>query len=118
MIVTISTVPDEGPSLLGGQQVSAIERITESEPRADTLTDPSNLGSESKQIKKTPFPWAQFSIVLFLQLAEPFSSLAIYPVSLLTGFSLALLLWPRGFAVQALNYPPLLLFRSLHPRSV
>ena len=112
-------VSDEETSLLGGQQVSAIERITESEPRADTLTDPSNRGSESKLIKKTPFPWAQFSIVLFLQLAEPFSLLAIYPVSLLSGFFLALFCFGRGdFCRTSANDPPSLLFRSLHLRSV
>lgn len=29
--------------------------------------------------KITPLPWAQFSIVLFLQLAEPLTSNVIYP---------------------------------------
>lgn len=29
--------------------------------------------------KKTPLPWFQFSLVLFLQLAEPLTSNVIYP---------------------------------------
>ena len=82
----------------------------ESEPSAATLTGPSSRGSESKLIKKKPFPWAQFSIVLFLQLAEPLTLQAIYPVSLLTGFFLALFFdrgrrGSDGFAVRALNDP-------------
>ncbi|TFK35557.1 member of major facilitator superfamily multidrug-resistance, DHA1 sub-family [Crucibulum laeve] len=39
------------------------------------------LSSEQPQTKKkpTPLPWFQFSIVLFLQLAEPLTSQVIYP---------------------------------------
>ena len=35
----------------------------------------------SEQVKKprTPLPWFQFSIVLFLQLAEPLTAQVIYP---------------------------------------
>ena len=85
----------------------------ESEPSAATLTGPSNRGSESKLIKKKPFPWAQFSIVLFLQLAEPLALQAIYPVSLLAGFFLACFFGrgrrgPKGSAVRALNDPSIL----------
>ena len=29
--------------------------------------------------KKTPLPWGQVSIILFLQLAEPLTSQVIYP---------------------------------------
>ena len=29
--------------------------------------------------RETPIPWAQFSLVLFLQLAEPLTSQVIYP---------------------------------------
>jgi hypothetical protein len=29
--------------------------------------------------KATPLPWAQFSIILFIQLAEPLTSQVIYP---------------------------------------
>jgi hypothetical protein len=44
--------------------------------------------------KRTPLPWFQFTIVLFLQLGEPLTSQVIYPfapqvgVSLLLGFAL------------------------------
>ncbi|RDB26101.1 Protein ZINC INDUCED FACILITATOR-LIKE 1 [Hypsizygus marmoreus] len=33
----------------------------------------------SQPVKRTPLPWFQFSIVLFLQLAEPLTSQVIYP---------------------------------------
>lgn len=33
----------------------------------------------SDKTKETPIPWAQFSLVLFLQLAEPLTSQVIYP---------------------------------------
>ncbi|KAF8896546.1 major facilitator superfamily multidrug-resistance, DHA1 sub-family [Infundibulicybe gibba] len=33
----------------------------------------------SQHVKKTPLPWFQFSIVLFLQLAEPLTAQVIYP---------------------------------------
>ena len=118
MIATIPTAPDEETPLLGGQQVSTIGEVTESEPGASTLTSPSNRGSESKLNKKPPFPWAQFSIVLFLQLAEPLTSQVIYPVSFSTLlFALAKLDAGRGFYCT-LNDLPFLLFHSLHPKSV
>jgi len=94
MTTTIPTVPDEETPLLGGQQVPSIGRITESESEATTLTGPSNQGSRTPSIKgrtnanrgseaakRTPLPWAQLSLVLFLQLAEPLTSQVIYPVS-------------------------------------
>ncbi|TFK50147.1 member of major facilitator superfamily multidrug-resistance, DHA1 sub-family [Heliocybe sulcata] len=37
------------------------------------------LPQEQRKKKPTPIPWAQFSIVLFLQLAEPLTSQVIYP---------------------------------------
>ncbi|EPQ54003.1 MFS multidrug-resistance DHA1 sub-family [Gloeophyllum trabeum ATCC 11539] len=37
------------------------------------------LAHEQRKKKQTPIPWAQFSIVLFLQLAEPLTSQVIYP---------------------------------------
>ena len=33
----------------------------------------------SQQVKATPLPWGQFSIILFVQLAEPLTSQVIYP---------------------------------------
>ena len=82
MTVTTSTVPDEETPLLGGQRISATGRITKSKPAAATLTDP---GNESKLIKKTPFPWTQFSIISLLLLTEPLTSQVIYPVSFPAG---------------------------------
>jgi len=100
MAVTISTVPDEGTPLLGGQQVPGIGRITESESDAAAVVGPPNRGSGtpnikgktavssgSEAVKRTPLPWAQFSIVLFLQLAEPLTSQVIFPVSSSISFS-------------------------------
>lgn len=37
------------------------------------------LRSEQPKKTVTPLPWGQFSIVLFLQLAEPLTSQVIYP---------------------------------------
>lgn len=37
------------------------------------------LGSQQLKPKRTPLPMAQFSLVLFLQLAEPLTSQVIYP---------------------------------------
>jgi hypothetical protein len=104
MTTAIPTLPDEETPLLGGQRVSAV-RITEPEPEfeAATLAGPSNQGSRTSSIKsktdakglsedvvkKTPLPWAQFSIVMFLQLAEPLTSQVIYPVSSPVVFSSA-----------------------------
>ena len=99
MTTTIPTLPGEETPLLGGQQASAVERITGPEPEAVTLTSPSNRGSCTSStggktnlkeglsaVKRTPLPWAQFSIVLFLQLAEPLTAQVIYPVSSLVAF--------------------------------
>lgn len=38
-----------------------------------------DAGSPSKQQARTPLPWAQFSMLLVLQLAEPLTSNVIYP---------------------------------------
>ncbi|KAF9648963.1 MFS general substrate transporter [Thelephora ganbajun] len=64
----------------------------ESESEVVTLAGPSGQGSRTPSIKgkinanggsevveKTPLPWAQLSIVLFVQLAEPLTSQVIYP---------------------------------------
>ena len=100
MTATIPTSADEETPLLGGQRVSALEGITEPEAEAVTLAGPSNQGSRTSSIggktnanvvKKTPLPWAQFSIVMFLQLAEPLTSQVIYPVGLPVMFFF--LLW-------------------------
>lgn len=100
MAVTIPIVPDEGTPLLGRQQVSAVGRITESEPEAVAVASPPNRATGtpsvrgkadatrgSEAVKRTPLPWAQFSIVLFLQLAEPLTSQVIFPVSSSISFS-------------------------------
>ena len=94
MAVTIPTVPDEQTPLLAGQGVSTLCETSEPGSPAPTLAVPSNRGSRtpsilgkangegaSDAIKKTPLPWAQFSIVLVLQLVEPLTSQVIYPVS-------------------------------------
>jgi hypothetical protein len=101
MTKVISILPNEETPLLGGQRVLVVGRITEHEPEAATLADPSsrtnsrtssirgniNAKGQSDVAKKTPLPWAQFSIALFLQLAEPLTSQVIYPVGLPVVFS-------------------------------
>lgn len=89
MTVTIPDVADEETPLLGGKQVSVVEGISQSSSEAATLIDPSAQASRTPSvagktnpngsIKKTPLPWAQFSIILFLQLAEPFTGQVISP---------------------------------------
>lgn len=37
------------------------------------------LQTEQVKSPRTPLPWFQFSLVLFLQLAEPLTSQVIYP---------------------------------------
>jgi len=94
MTMTIPSVPDEETPLLHGQRRSVISEVTEPDSEAATLAGPSNQGSRASSIigktnpnqgsgtvKKTPLPWAQFSIVLLLQLAEPLTSQVISPVS-------------------------------------
>ena len=101
MTAAIPTLSDEATPLLGDQQVLAAVRIVEPEPEAATLVGPSSQGGRmltigdntnasdgSGAVKKTPLPWAQFSIILVLQLAEPLSSQVIYPVSSPVGFFL------------------------------
>jgi hypothetical protein len=116
MPLTIPTGPDEETPLLGGRQVSDVRSISEQDSEAATLAGPSNRGSRTSSIKgkananlapevvkKTPVPWAQFSIVMFLQLAEPLTSQVIYPVS----------------SAPPLSFPaPLTPLLSLRPRSV
>ncbi|ESK95843.1 member of major facilitator superfamily multidrug- dha1 sub-family [Moniliophthora roreri MCA 2997] len=46
-------------------------------PRVDEETP--LLRDQQPKIKRTPLPWFQFTIVLFLQLAEPLTSQVIYP---------------------------------------
>ena len=94
MSLTTPTGPDEGTPLLGGNHVPDLGRISESDSEAATLAGPSNQGSRAPSVKgktnanpvqervrKTPLPWAQFSIILFLHLAEPMTSQVISPVS-------------------------------------
>ena len=105
MAVAIPTVPGEQTPLLYGNGISVAEGISESDSEVANLAEPVNRGSQTPSIKgkangngvsrankKTPLPWAQFSIVLFLQLAEPLTSQVISPVSLITLESLAELL--------------------------
>ena len=108
MTVVIQIASDEETPLLGGRQVSAPKRITEPESEAATLAGPSNhtsrtpsiggktnVNGRSKLVKRTPLPWAQFSIILFLQLAEPMTMQVISPVSFRSDSLLVFLLWPR-----------------------
>ena len=37
------------------------------------------LRPRDEEVKETPVPWRQFSIVLFLQLSEPLTSQVIFP---------------------------------------
>ena len=50
MTTTIPTLPDEETPLLGGRQVSAVERITESESEAATPGRLSSQGSRTSTI--------------------------------------------------------------------
>ena len=99
MTPTTPTVPDEESPLLGEQRDSAKRKIAGSEPEAATLARPSNQGSRTSSVrggtnaserlgvtKKTPLPWAQFSITLLLLLTEPLTSQIISPVSSSAGF--------------------------------
>ena len=43
------------------------------------LLRPQDDSNDPKKSVESPIPWAQFSIVLFLQLAEPLTSQVIYP---------------------------------------
>ena len=117
------TAPDEETPLLSDQQVSAMGR---SEANAATLISPlnqsgrtvsiegrtdANEGSQSDIVKKTPLPWAQLSIVLFMLLAEYLTVQVISPVRPSVYFCY-LSLW--HCFTSALNN----LFHSLHLRSV
>ena len=46
---------------------------------ATTVDEETPLLPEQQKKKPTPLPWAQFSILLVLQLAEPLTSQVIYP---------------------------------------
>lgn len=46
---------------------------------AATATAVASSSSSKPVREETPLPWAQFSLVLFLQLAEPLTSQVIYP---------------------------------------
>jgi len=90
--MTATVAANEETPLLRDQQVSAIERVTDPEPEAVTLAGLSNQISPAPGlkggrngspdvVKKTPLPWAQFSLTLFLLLAEPLTAQVISPVS-------------------------------------
>ena len=46
---------------------------------SDYVDEETPLLAENRKKRVTPLPWFQFSIVLFLQLAEPLTSYVIYP---------------------------------------
>ena len=46
---------------------------------ATTADEETPLLDEQRKRKPTPLPWAQFSILIVLQLAEPFTNQVIYP---------------------------------------
>lgn len=86
-------MPDEGTPLLGDRHASTTE---ESELEAAMSTSPSNQSgrtliirgganadgrSRSGVVKKTPLPWAQFSVTLLLQVADHLTAQVISPVS-------------------------------------
>lgn len=90
--MTTTAVPDEETPLLRDQRVSAIERVTDPEPEAVTLAGLANQSNPTPSVKggrngrpdlvkKTPLPWAQFSLTLFLLLPEPLTAQVISPVS-------------------------------------
>ena len=101
--MTATAAPDEETPLLRDQHSSAVERVTDPEPEAVTLVGLSNQTSRapsvkggrnadggSDAVKKTPLPWAQFSLTLFLMLAEPLTAQVISPVSSSIGSYLLL----------------------------
>ena len=81
MTVTIQTASDEVTPLLDGSEVSANESSSVVAAVAGPSNQKINANDILEQTKKTPLPWAQFSIILFLELAEPLTSQVIYPVS-------------------------------------
>ena len=101
--MAMANVPNEETPLLGGQQSSAAGGVTSPESEVATLAgsrtpsvkDRSNTDGGPDVIKKTPLPWAQLSIVLFLEIAEPLTAQVISPVSSSTGFRYHFLLWRR-----------------------
>ena len=46
---------------------------------SDRIDEETPLLAENGKKQATPLPWFQFTIVLFLQLAEPLTSNVIYP---------------------------------------
>lgn len=89
MTVTTPTVPNEETPLLGAQCASEVEGIPGSDSESATMASLSDRDGLTRAdsdggaivVKKTPLPWPQFSIVLFLLLAEPLTSQVISPVS-------------------------------------
>jgi hypothetical protein len=92
------TNPDDKTPLLKGEDASDTGKT--SIPRPGAVAGPPDPGScvrsidgeadvngASKVVKKTPLPWAQLSVVLFLQLTEPLTSEVIYPVSSVLSYS-------------------------------
>ena len=98
-----TNVPNEETPLLGGQQVLTTRRVVEPESQVDTLAgghtpsvkDRRNADGRPDAVKKTPLPWAQLSIVLILELAEPLTSQVISPVGPSIPFPSNSLLWRR-----------------------
>ena len=113
-----TTAPDEEAPLLGGRRVPVTGGIAEPEPEGATLAGFSNQRSRNPNVratsstderpgvvKKTPLPWAQLSIILFLRFAEALTTQVISPVSSLISlpsrFSLAVL--RMGELIRALD---------------
>ena len=102
VLTMIPNMSDEEAPLLSGQQVSAMKRTAEGGSEVAALADPRNRndltlsvqgranvngGPQSDAVGKTPLPWARFSIVLFMLLAEYLTAQAISPVSSSIEFS-------------------------------
>ena len=90
------TAPNEETPLLAANTVSATKPGSEvatavSPPSQGSQTQgiggKANADGTSEPIKRTLLPWAQFSIISFLQLVEPLTGQVIYPVSSPFGLS-------------------------------
>lgn len=72
----MSAHSDVGDERVHTEQSPLLPRPTHDRHDRNDRTDDDN---DKAKAKETPIPWAQFSLVLFLQLAEPLTSQVIYP---------------------------------------